>query len=594
VLVAARHPGQPSRLAAGCDRLNRALSGDNIEPQRPWLVQRGGVSAAVLNPRAGARMHEASVAIGLLLDAADDWHVPGAPLPDGSFALLRAGDAAIELVADGAGSRTLWYALTDDELVASTSQRAIAQLLRSFEPNRAVLPWMLSSGTLGPDAGGWDARVKRVQPGERVLLDRARWRLRSTIEAPAFAAAADLPRATHLERLRAAVAAACDRWTFDARQWVLTLSGGADSRSLLCLLRERGIATVTWGLPGSAEQDGSDAQVARQVADTLAVPHRFIAIEPQAQAPEVVLERFLAVGEGRIDRIAGYVDGFEIWKTLFEHGYGGVIRGDEAFGWVPVQSADAVRAATNLVTLADFFPAHDLAAFDLPAQPLPEPLTRAPGETLATWRDRLYQQARIPTFLAALTDLKTGYLEVGNPLLAASVLERVRALPDELRTDKRLWREIVAAQLPEIALARRVAIPAVTDFLAERRVLALLEDELQSEGARALLSAPLLGRCRTALQAALRTAGRPVRRRDWRHSALAAAVPARLRAVVRHLRAPRPHLDPLVLAFRAYVATRIAALLAADARAPLDEGGATLDAATRRPDGYAARHHRRG
>ena len=187
VLVASRYAGQPNRLDAHRDALNRKLAGDNIEPRPPAFVRQAGLSAALLNPSAAARMHGASIAIGTLLEPRDDWHVPGAPLPDGSFALLRADESRVELAADSVGSRTLWYALTDHELIASTSQRAIVTLLGSFEPNRDALPWMLSSGTLGPTAG-WDARLHRVQPGERVVLDRARWRLESKSEPVAFAA----------------------------------------------------------------------------------------------------------------------------------------------------------------------------------------------------------------------------------------------------------------------------------------------------------------------------------------------------------------------------------------------------------------------
>src|SRR5688572_14349888 len=180
VLVVSRDPKAQNKLDSYTDELNRNLAADNIDPRPPTLAHRAGVTAALLNPSAAARTQGTSIALGTLLDPADDWHVPGAPLPDGSFALLRIDDAHVELVSDGVGSRTIWYALTDRELIASTSQRAIVTLLGSFEPNRDVLPWMLSAGTLGP-LDGWDARVRRVQPGERVLLDRSRWRLQSTV-----------------------------------------------------------------------------------------------------------------------------------------------------------------------------------------------------------------------------------------------------------------------------------------------------------------------------------------------------------------------------------------------------------------------------
>jgi hypothetical protein len=497
-----------------------------------------------------------------LLNPRDDWHVPEAPLPDGSFALLRADDTKVELAADSVGSRTLWYAMTDHDFIASSSQRAIVTLLGSFEPNRDALPWMLSSGTLGPTAA-WDARLRRVQPGERVVLDRARWRLQSKLEPAAFDADDSQSYDQQLERLRAAVADACRRWSFDARKWVLTLSGGADSRSLLCLLRDRGIEAVTWGLPETAEEKGNDAQIACRIATALGVPHRFFPIDSHAGSPEVVLDRFLSTGEGRVARISGYVDGFRIWKTLFDEGYAGVIRGDEAFGSIPVTSPFAARWTSSLTTLADFFPAEERETFELPEQPLPEGLERGNGETLATWRDRLYQQFRLPTLLAGLTDLKTAYVEVANPLLSRSVLECVRRLPDAMRTEKQLWRDVVRAQLPDVALATRVAIPSLTDCVADRRMATVLLDELTSERAASVFAPLLRARFCAALRAALGTT-RAARRDNW-HPALARAVPERVRAVVRNWRAARPTIEPLVLAFRAFVATRMFALLRSDA-----------------------------
>jgi hypothetical protein len=564
VLVVSRDPKAQNKLDSYTDELNRNLAADNIDPRPPTLAHRAGVTAALLNPSAAARTQGTSIALGTLLDPADDWHVPGAPLPDGSFALLRIDDAHVELVSDGVGSRTIWYALTDRELIASTSQRAIVTLLGSFEPNRDVLPWMLSAGTLGP-LDGWDARVRRVQPGERVLLDRSRWRLQSTVAPIEMIAEPDLSHDAHRERLRSTVTDACRRWSFDARKWVLTLSGGADSRSLLCLLRDRGIETVTWGLPHSEDKGGNDAQVAREVARILGVPHRFIAIEAGSGSdPEVVLQRFLSLGEGRVDRISGYVDGFRVWKTLFEEGFDGVIRGDHVFGAASVRSAYEVRSDMNLTTLADYFAANEIEAFELPEQRLPEALTRARGETLETWRDRLFCLARSPTFKAALTDLKTPYVDVGNPLLARSVLDCVRALPDELRTGKRLWREFVRSQLPDVPTARRVAISSVTDFLKDRRVLQLLLDELTSARAATLFSPALRARCGAALVGALQTK-RAARQTDWGETWAAKAMPARLRAVIGNLRPNRPGIEPLVLAFRAFVASRMHTMLAADA-----------------------------
>jgi hypothetical protein len=564
--MVSRYPGQPSRLDAYRDALSRKLAGDNIEPNAALHFRAPGVASALFNPHGAGAMRGGSMALGSLLLPCDTWHVPGTALPDGNFALLRVDDTVVELATDGVGSRTLWYALTEHELIASSSQRAIVTLLGSFEPNRDALPWMLSSGTLGPTAA-WDTRVQRVQAGERVVLDRQRWRLTTAVSPSAFVADDSLSRAEHLERLRAVVTDACQRWSFDARKWVLTLSGGADSRGLLCLLRDRGIDAVTWGLPEASQQNGNDARIARMLAQSFAVPHRFFPITSAADAPDVVLDRFVRVGEGRVDRISGYLDGFQIWKTLFDEGREGVIRGDEAFGSVPVHSPYAARRATSLMTLADYFPPAELATFELPSQPLPAGLMSHSGETLPAWRDRLYHQFRVPTLLAGLTDLKTAYVEVSSPFLATSVLECVRALPDDLRTDKRLWRELVGAQLPNVALATRVAIPSLTNYLRDRRVLEQLLAELNSEHAGAIVAPLLRARCCNALRKALREA--PKRHRAERGgSLLARAMPASLREVVRSWRTSRPTLEPLVLAFRAFLATRMHTLLRADAATP--------------------------
>lgn len=569
VLIASRHPAHPDRLYAYRNALNRALAGANIEPREPLFVRRPGVSSVLLNPNDSVRMRGASIALGLLIGG-DDWHLPGAPLPDGSFALMRADDLRVELVADDVASRTIWYAFTPHELIASTSQRAIVTLLGSFVPNADALPWMLSSGTLGP-THAWDVRLHRVQPGERVVLDRAKWSLRSTRQPIAFAADTSLSRAEHLERLSATVAHACRHSGTDAKKWVLTLSGGADSRSLLSLLRDRRLPTVTWGLRGTVDRPGNDAQVAKALAQALDVPHRFFVIDPLSYDPAVMLDRFLCAGEGRVARISGYLDGFDVWKTLYEEGYDGIVRGDEAFGSLPVASSYAVRYFASLTTLTDHFPPEELERFELPEQPLPDDLERGSDETLATWRDRLYQHFRAPTLLAGLTDLKTAYVEVSTPLLARSVLDCVRSLPDPLRTARRLWRELVAAQVPDIPLATSVALPSLGDYLRNRAVLELLLDELSSDRASSVFAPLLRVRCCAALRAALRAApsappvprGEPQRRR-----LLTRAVPQRLREALQHWRPAPRGVDPLVLAFRAFLAIRMHALLATDAATP--------------------------
>ena len=144
--------------------------------------------------------------------------------------------------------------------------------------------------------------------------------------------------------------------------------------------------------------------------------------------------------------------------------------------------------------------------------------------------------------------------------------------PVALRAEKRLWLELVNRQMPQVALAKRVAISSVADFLSDRRVLELLLDELSSAAAATLFAPALLARCRAALHTALR-AGRSASGFDWQRSAVARAVPAPLRAAVRNWRANRRSIEPQVLAFRAFIASRMQVLLglvAASRAVPLD------------------------
>jgi hypothetical protein len=567
ILVARRRPDVCGRLERYLDALNRNLAPDNIVPHMPAFAHKAGVEAAIFNPNGATRLVGTSVCIGALLEEAPHWHAPGAPLPNGTYALLRADARRVELGADASASRTIWYVLTDDELIASTSQRAIITLLGNFQMNREALPWMLSSGTLGP-AAGWDARLEQVRPGERVTLDRDRWRLVRSGQPPPFRANESRNTAGHRARLAQIVETSCHRLSSDPARWTLPLSGGVDSRALLFHLHgRRDLETITWGMSGTRDEDGNDAQIARTLADVFGVCNRFFPTDLSSEPRERLIQRFLTAGEGRVARISGYLDGFRLWKTLFEEGTDGIIRGDEAFGSIIVRNPTAVRFTSSLTPLSDFFTPGELATFELPEQRIPPELERGRDETLATWRDRLYQEFRIPSMLAGLTDLKAAYVEVANPLLARPVLDCVRELPDGLRTEKRLWREIVQAQLPDVPFANRVAVLSLEDFVTDREVLSLMLDEMQGRDAADLFAPTLRSKVCAAIQAALRASQAP-RRRSRLKLRLARAIPEGIRAAARSWLTVKPTLNPLVFAFRSFLASRMNGLLKLDAATP--------------------------
>ncbi len=548
--------------------LGRLLQLDNLDA-RPARVCRGhGAVCMLFNPPSRVETAGASVVLGRLGAGAPDWARPGAAAPDGAYALIRVDCGSAELVADAVASRTLWYRLTRNLFVASTSQRALAAVTGSFEPNRDALSWMLSSGTLGPEAG-WDARVRQVPPGGRVKLDRSGWRL--TVEAPAIELgpragdAADADAESQCRgRLEDALARVFEALRFDYARWLLPLSGGVDSRGVLLMLRDRrGLRSVTWGVKEAQADRAGDVAIAADLAAHFRLSHRFFPIAVSREPRDRLIERFLVAGEGRTDRVSGYLDGFAIWRTLAEQQCDGVIRGDEVMGWTRVRSEANVRAACRFTLLDDVLDADSRERFGLSAQTLPPNLVRRPAESLPAWRDRTYQQFAMPALLAALTDLKAAYVEVVNPLLFNGIVDCVRRLPDGLRTDKRLWRRLVERLSPAIPFARRTAVYPLAAFVAEPATLELMLDEFASTPARSALGEDFAARLRCLVDARRsaavdRPAALPLRRGLARRLAEAGR---------RRLGGGRPALAPEILAFRALLAVRMYGRLRRDQHA---------------------------
>jgi hypothetical protein len=262
-------------------------------------------------------------------------------------------------------------------------------------------------------------------------------------------------------------------------RWVLPLSGGYDSRGILCLLSKNSniqqLQTITWGLESAKSLKGSDAQVAKKVADKLNVPHIYHHTDFAEEPIETVINRFVLLGEGRIDHLAAYIDGFRIWKTLFEDGVKGTVRGDESFGWLPVSSAPGVRLSVGCALCSDFSNLQDYKRYGFPSQEMPQELEQKEGESLSAWRDRLYQQYRTPIFQAALADLKLSYVEQISPFQSKKILQHVRELPDHLRTEKLLFKKIIRSLSPKVSFASIDATASSHQILRQKQIVEFLK-----------------------------------------------------------------------------------------------------------------------
>jgi hypothetical protein len=450
---------------------------------------------AVYTPSAAVTRHNASIVLGNaeLTDA--DWWRPGAAVPQGAFAMVRGDAEAVELVSDPTASRSLWYIQTDDKLIASTSQRAIIALLGSYQPNTAAYPWVLSAGCLGPDQA-WDRRIRKLPPAAQVSLDRRTWRLSERAEPIVFAVdrASD---AEHERRLREALIATYEGLKLDFDSWVVALSGGVDSRCSLVLSQRHAAAgrplhCITWGTAASRDVPGSDAAIARQLCEKYGHSFRFFEMDAADEPAERILDRVLMAGEGRTGYSGGSTDGFRRYKEMSEAGIVGLIRSDEALGWTRVKDEADVRQSLSLDLVDDFRDLRGLDLQQLGVQELPDSLHRRQGEALAEWRDRLYQQFRIPCVLSGLSDGRLSYLEQANPLICQRIFAVVRRMPEHLRTDKSLFRKIVRDLEPDIPFAKRGAIVAREDVMADAAVREVIGAALASAEARSLLPRKLL------------------------------------------------------------------------------------------------------
>ena len=559
-------------------RIGARLAGDHPELCRqagdPLVGESGdGAAAVCFQPVPSVRRLGASVALGHMSGDAD-WHMPGGAVGDGTFGLFRASHEAVELVTDALATRSIWYYHDDDCLLAASSVRMLVMLLGSFEPNALAVPWMLANGSPGP-AGSWDSRLRMVSAGSRLWLDRADWTLRERPLTPdrRFVPANHnvAPHECFRDAFDEALAASIATLPTDSTHWLLPLSGGYDSRLLGCLLRGRpGLRAITWDISADLARVNPEMAVAERLAATLGLPHDSVRLSPPAAAREQVMERFVRTGEGLTDEVSAYLDGFALWGGMAARGIHGILRGDEpfgGFGWAPVRDERDVRLGLGLALLDDLPSTSWLGKASGIDQTWPRALGRQPGEGLEAWRHRLYFVYRVPVVLAALTETKTLYVEVLNPLQARSVSGLVETLPDALRHNKALLIEAANRLSPPVPYASLREGDALNDFLRSDETVAIVRAGLDSAQARATLPSAVIDGLLARLPIPDRASDTPgagaVRRlldglRGW--------LPHWLK---QHLRrgVPAAPADPCLLAFRAWIIVRIHAVLLEDAAA---------------------------
>jgi asparagine synthetase B (glutamine-hydrolysing) len=430
------------------------------------------LARAVVNPVRSVLSTKQAVAVGAFFGTYKDWAVPGSEVPDGSFALIRSDDDRTEAITDAVASRSLWVYFDNEVFICASSQRAILMYIESFEFNARTVPWILSTGTLGPE-NSWDRRIRTLRPDSIVTLNRRNWTIQYNCSDIRFETDDKYSSEEAEYHIESSVKRVFDSpWSYCPKTLTVPLSGGYDSRTLLSLLvsgnhRSVEINTVTWGVESNKNVPDSDAYVAKQVASHFGLDNTFIALDAENVAESILLDRFIACSEGRIDHLSGYIDGMALWRRLAQSGIDVIMRGDEGFGWVPQTTERTTRYSLGMGLSTDYgnvFSLLSRSGFD--QSTLPDYLKRYKGESLATWRDRMYHAFRIPTVLAALSDLKLSYVEVINPFLAKSILKAVRHCPDASRTKKAAFKAVAERLNPSLDYAKSNAISSPKQILA--------------------------------------------------------------------------------------------------------------------------------
>jgi hypothetical protein len=350
---------------------------------------------------------------------------------------------------------------------------------------------MLSNGSLGPGFS-WDKRLQALPAGALFYFDLTEWKATIQWKAWTFSykETAESSGKKRLSELLEEI-----KYDFDVKgtKTLLTLSGGYDSRAVLYLLKHgnAGIHTATWGVPSAFKTPLTDATVAREVSNAWKVQHDEYNVQLAGDF-DASLHRFLLHGEGRNDHINSFMDGLYMWEDIAAKGYDWVVRADEAFGWLPVRTELDARTSVALARFSDFNNLPPELIASLPEQVFPQYLERMEEEPVEDYRDRIYQQYRLPFVIGPLQDPPLSFVEIINPLLHPRLIRFVRTLPPQLRTRKKLYADWVDTLLPGVPYANKPAIPEAFHIAEAAENKALFNSFLYDPSATQLLGKELM------------------------------------------------------------------------------------------------------
>ena len=254
--------------------LSERLEPDNITFPSPKIIAGKSEVLAVFNPNDSLEIHEKSICHGIMVNPSSNWGEPLSPVPDGSYAIYRCTDSTLEIVTDIVASKSVWYYFDENIFISSSSQRAIIFFLQSFIFNSSVIPWMLSTGCIGP-RHSWDKRIKLVPGNSTLILQRGTWEMKLNEEQCLFDAKNE-SLSSHQDKMLNILKNTVGCLDLDYSKWALPLSGGYDSRGILYLLKNiKGLKSITWGDKKAQYEKKNDAYVAKIVAKEMKIENDY-------------------------------------------------------------------------------------------------------------------------------------------------------------------------------------------------------------------------------------------------------------------------------------------------------------------------------
>ncbi|MEX2569400.1 MAG: hypothetical protein WD431_25895, partial [Cyclobacteriaceae bacterium] len=268
------NPGIKNTIQKIC----KQLEPDNIHANEPEIHVGMNWSYGIMNPTSSLLKTDSGVILGKIFGDNEGWDKIGKVGLDGSFAIFRNNSQFAEISSDVAGTRSIWYYLDKEYFIASTSQRAMIMFLGSFKMNEEVVPWMLSTGSLGPFLS-WDKRIKLLQPDASLALNKEKWEIMIQ-NVPIVYEGRKLTKKEGYQLVFDAIKETFKDLNLDFEKWAITLSGGKDSRGILLTLLANGekaenIKTYTHGHKGSQQIKGTDGAIAKIIANKYGVQNDF-------------------------------------------------------------------------------------------------------------------------------------------------------------------------------------------------------------------------------------------------------------------------------------------------------------------------------